>query len=162
MVLKPTLDDVASFAPESLALAGEPGGFGIVGLPVNFVVNATTHSVTGELFDLPVTVRFTPESFEFVAGDGTSRQSATGGQTWAQLGLAQFSPTATSHAYEARGTYSAYTIVRYAAQVDFGNGWVDVPGRLEIPTAATSIRVLEARTALVEHTCTENPAGPAC
>lgn len=162
VVLQPTLNDVASFAPASLPLVDEPDGVGIVGMPVNFVVEPAVHEQTGELFDLPVTVRFTPASVQFRHGDGTSRDAAGGGRTWAQLGLPQFSATPTSHAYAARGTYTASAVVRYAAAVDFGSGWVPVPGLLEIPTAAMDIQILEVRTALVDRTCHEKPTGPGC
>lgn len=162
VTLEPTLSDVASFAPDPLALIDEPDGVGIVGMPVNFVVDAAPHEQTGELFDLPVTVRFEPVSVLFVHGDGTSREAADGGRSWAELGLAQFSATSTSHAYADRGTYTASAVVRYAAGVDFGNGWVEVPGLLEIPTSAMSIRILEVRTALVDRTCAEDPTGPGC
>lgn len=159
---EPTLADVASFAPASAPLVDEPNGVGVVGMPMNFVVDAQAHSETGELFDRPVTVRFAPASFVFVHGDGTSREATTGGSTWAELGRAQFSATATSHAYAARGTYSARAIVRYSAAVDFGDGWFPIPGFLEIPTAARSIEILEVRTALVDQTCLENPRGIGC
>ncbi len=162
VTLEPTLTDVASFAPDPLALIDEPDGVGIVGMPVNFVVDAAPHEQTGELFDLPVRVRFEPVSVLFVHGDGTSREAADGGRSWADLGLAQFSATSTSHAYADRGTYTASAVVRYAAGVDFGNGWVEVPGLLEIPTSAMSIRILEVRTALVDRTCAEDPTGPGC
>lgn len=161
-VLRPTLSDVASFAPAPLPLVDEPDGVGIVGMPVNFVVDTAVHQQTGELFDVPVTVRFTPASVLFRHGDGTSREAADGGRTWAALSLPQFSATGTSHAYAARGTYAASAIVRYAADVDFGSGWVAVPGLIEIPTPTMTIEVLEVRTALVERTCLENPAGPGC
>ncbi len=161
-VLQPTLTDVASFAPAALALVDEPDGVGVVGMPMNFVVEAAAHEATGELFDLPVTVRFTPASVVFVHGDGTSRTSTTGGRTWAQLGQAQFSATSTSHAYSTRGTFTARGVVRYAAAVDFGNGWVPVPGLLEIPTPSTNVQILEVRTALVDKTCAERPTGPGC
>lgn len=161
-VLRPTLADVASFAPAASLLADEPDGVGIVGMPMNFVVSATPHTATGTLFDLPVTVRFVPASFVFVHGDGTSRTSATGGQSWAALGQAQFSATATSHAYAARGTYGAAAIVQYAATVDFGSGDVSVPGLLEVRTPTSTIEVVEVRTALVDRTCLESPGGPGC
>ncbi|KXC07079.1 hypothetical protein MhomT_02665 [Microbacterium hominis] len=161
-VLGPTLADVASFAPASTPLIDEPDGVGIVGMPVNFVVSAGAHEQTGVLFDLPVTVRFTPTSYVFVHGDGTVRETVTGGRTWAQLGRAQFSATDTSHAYSTRGTYTAAATVRYAAQVDFGGGWTDVPGLLEIPAGTTTLQIVEVRTALVERTCGENPTGPGC
>ncbi|MFT3799427.1 hypothetical protein [Microbacterium sp.] len=158
----PKLTDVASFAPAALTITGEPGGFGVVGMPVNFVVDATVQETTGELFDLPVTVRFTPASIVWDYGDGTTRETSGGGRTWEQLGLPQFSATATGHAYAARGTYTASAIVRYSAQVNFGTGWINVPGLLEIPTTTSPIHVVEVRTALVDLTCLENPTGPGC
>lgn len=161
-ILRPTLADVASFAPAASLLADEPDGVGIVGMPMNFVVAATPHTATGTLFDLPVTVRFTPASFVFVHGDGTSRTSATGGRSWAALGQAQFSATATSHAYAGRGTYGVSAIVQYTATVDFGNGDVPVPGLLEVATPTSSVQIVEVRTALVDRTCLENPDGPGC
>ncbi len=159
---QPTLSDVARFAPASAPLIDEPDGVGVVGMPMNFVVDATTHEVTGTLFDLPVTVRFTPTSVLFVHGDGTSRESDDGGRSWATLGLAQFSATSTSHAYSTRGTYTASAAVRYAADVNFGGGWITVPGTLEIPTTAGDVQIFEARTALVDKTCLENPSGIGC
>lgn len=157
-----TLNDLASFAPDAPPLTGQPAGVAIVGMPANFVVTASTHTVTGELFDLPVSVRFTPASYLFVHGDGTAREARTGGQTWEALGQAQFSATATSHAYGARGTYTAHAAVRYSAAVDFGNGWAPVPGILELSTGGYAVEVLEVRTALVERTCVEDPGGPGC
>ena len=162
VVLRPTLADVASFAPASAPFVDEPDGIGIVGMPMNFVVTAGAHEQGGTLFDLPVTVRFTPTSYLFVHGDGTSRETATGGQTWSQLGRAQFSATETSHAYAASGTYTATASVRYAAEANFGNGWMEVPGVLEIAAGSTTLRIVEVRTALVDQTCAENPAGPGC
>lgn len=159
---QPTLADVARFAPASVPLVDEPDGVGVVGMPMNFVVDAQTHERTGTLFDLPVTVRFTPASVLFVHGDGTSRVSDGGGRSWATLGLAQFSATPTSHAYTARGSYTASAVVRYAAQVNFGNGWVAVPGLLEIPTTSGDVQIFEVRTALVDKTCLENPDGGGC
>ncbi|QLD12893.1 hypothetical protein [Microbacterium oleivorans] len=157
-----TLADVASFAPTPLSLGGEPAGFGIVGLPTNFVVAASEHTATGTLFDLPVTVRFSPEQVTILPGDGASVSAGLGGASWSSLGQPQFSPTATSHTYSTRGTYAASAVVRYRADVDFGRGWRPVPGLLAIPTAGYTVEVLEARSALVERTCVEAPSGPGC
>lgn len=159
---QPTLSDLASFAPASVPLLDEPDGVGIVGMPMNFVVDARPHEQTGTLFDRPVTVRFAPLSVVFTYGDGSSRSAGDGGSTWTALGLAQFSATPTSHAYGARGTYTASATVRYGAAVNFGGGWVAVPGVLEIPTGAMSVQVFEVRTALVDKTCLESPRGPGC
>lgn len=162
VVREPTMSDLVSFAPAPLALDDEPGGAGLVGMPVNFTVAAVGHEQTGTLFDLPVTVRFAPEAVHFSYGDGTTRTSVDGGRSWAQLGLASFSATPTSHAYAARGSYAASAVVRYSAAVDFGRGWIAVPGNVEIPTRAAEVRVFEVRTALVDRTCLEDPAGRGC
>lgn len=162
VVREPTMSDLVSFAPAPLALDDEPGGAGLVGMPVNFTVAAGGHEQTGTLFDLPVTVRFAPEAVLFSYGDGTTRTSPDGGRSWAQLGLASFSATPTSHAYAARGSYAASAVVRYSAAVDFGRGWIAVPGTVEIPTGPAEVRVFEVRTALVDRTCREDPAGRGC
>jgi hypothetical protein len=164
VVLRPdvTLSDVASFAPRVAPLIPEPAGIGVAGMPVNIVASASAHTADGELFDLPVTVRFRPVSFHFDYGDGTTRDAASGGQTWSSLGVPQFTPTATSHVYRERGTYTARVTVSFAAEVDFGTGWTPVPGLLAVPAGATSLRILEARTALVERDCLEDPGGIGC
>lgn len=141
-----TIADVASFAPQPSALTSDPAGYAVVGLPVDFAVSASAHSASGTLFDLPVTVRFTPEEIVLTPGDGSALTA----------------PTATSHIYRDRGTYVASATVRYRAEVDFGRGWRPVPGTLDIPTAGYAVQVLEARGALVQRTCTEPPVGPGC
>jgi hypothetical protein len=129
---------------------------------VNVVAAATTHTRTGELFDLPVTVRFRPVSFRFDYGDGTTTDTATGGSTWERLGVAPFTPTDTSHVFARRGTYTVQAAVHFAADVDFGNGWERVPGLLALPAGSVDIRILEAHTALVERTCLQDPHGVGC
>ncbi|WP_415115180.1 hypothetical protein [Microbacterium sp.] len=162
IIRQPTLTDLASFAPAPPALTSEPTGIGIAGLPTNFVATGSEHTATGELFSLPVTVRFTPTSFTFDHGDSTTTTTPTGGNSWTDTGQAQFTPTPTSHAYPRRGTYTATTTVTYTAAVNFGNGWIDVPGTLPLTSTGNTIQVYEARTALVAHTCIEDPTGPGC
>jgi len=159
---EPTLEEVVSFAPSLAPLTAEPAGIGIAGLPVNLVARASTHTQRGELFDLPVTVRFRPVSFRFDYGDGTSRALDTGGRTWSSLDAPQFTPTATSHIYTERGTYTVRASVSFRADVDFGNGWEHVPGTLALPTGDAQIEILAAHTALVERTCGEDPRGIGC
>lgn len=157
-----TIADVASFAPAPAELVSEPAGLGVVGLPTNFIVTATEHTATGTLFDLPVTVRFSPEGVTIAPGDGSRISSGGGGRSWGELGASQFAPTDTSHTYTERGTYSASAVVHYRAEVDFGRGWRPVPGTLDIATGPHMVRVLEARGTLVERTCDEAPRGPGC
>ncbi|MCX6502381.1 MAG: hypothetical protein NT132_08270 [Microbacterium sp.] len=158
----PTMEDLASFRPAAPWASSEPAGIGIAGMPTNLVVAASTHTVTGELFGYAVTVRFTPTAFTFRHGDGTSARRTTPGATWASLGQAQFTPTPTSHTYSARGEYTVTVATEYTAQVNFGGGWRQVPGTLTLTAGGYPLRIVEARTALVDRTCLEAPSAPGC
>ena len=157
-----TIDDLAQFAPDPVANEGEPDNVGVAGMPTNFIAAASVHTRSGTLFGAPLSVRFTPVSYEFVHGDGTSATSSTGGQTWSALGQSPFTPTSTSHVYSERGTYQAHVTVRYAAEVDLGGGWFPVAGDLTIRGPAREIRIFEAHTALVAFTCAQRPSAPGC
>lgn len=158
-----TLADLASFRPATPRLAGEPGGFAIAGMPANLVAAASVEEIPGTVLGWDVVVRFTPVAFEFSHGDGTSAVHPTGGATWQQLGQAQFTPTGTSHVYRERGIHSVNVSVRYAAAVDFGSGtWRPVPGYITATSGGYRVQVVEARTALVDRTCIEDPLGPGC
>lgn len=157
-----TVSDLARFAPREATTVVEPFGIGVVGLPTNFVAPSSVHVVSGELFGHPVQVRFMPTGYVFTHGDGTRTNSASPGRSWDDLGVPQFTRTDTSHVYMERGEYTVSTVVQYTAEVDFGGGWVAVPGILEIPTAGTPVQVYEVRNALVEHDCIEDPTGPGC
>lgn len=157
-----TISDLARFAPASVLATTEPGNVGIAGMPTNFIGAATPQIQGGELFGVPLRVRFTPAGYDYTYGDGSSATVTSPGQTWATLGQAQFTPTATSHVYRAPGRYVAEVDVRYTAEVDLGGGWLPVSGQLTTDGADQELRILEARTALVAHTCAENPAGVGC
>lgn len=156
------MSDLARFAPASVLATAEPGNVGIAGMPTNFTAAATPQVQDGELFGVPLRVRFAPAGYDYIYGDGSSATLTTPGQTWEALGQAQFTPTPTSHVYLEPGVYPARVDIRYTAQVDLGGGWIDVPGQLTTSGATQDIRILEARTALVAHTCDENPAGVGC
>ena len=158
-----TLADIASFRPAQPTLGGEPAGFGVVGMPTNLLASASEERIPGTVLGWDVTVRFVPVAYVFDNGDGTTTRAATGGASWTALGQGQFTPTATSHVYRARGTYAVSVTVEYAASVDFGNGsWRPVPGVVRAEGAGYGVRVVEVRTALVDRTCVEDPAGPGC
>jgi hypothetical protein len=158
-----TLADIASFRPATPALTGEPTGFGVAGLPANIVATASEERIPGTVLGWDVTVRFVPAAYVFTYGDGSSKRSIRGGASWESLGQAQFTPTSTTHVYRARGTYPVSVTVQYAASVDFGSGtWRPVPGYVEASASGYDIRVVEARTALVDRTCSEDPSGPGC
>lgn len=157
-----TISDLASFGPAAADLMGEPDNLGVAGLPTNFVADAAAHTRSGTLFGYPLTARFTPASFTFEYGDGRTATARTAGQTWESLGLPPFSPTDTSHVYAERGTYTARAHTTYTAEIDLGTGWIPLSGTLTIPGPPQEIRIFEARTALVAHTCTENPQAAGC
>jgi len=157
-----TLADLVSFRPVTPRLAGEPAGFGVVRMPTNFVAAASPQDISGMLLGYPVTVRFTPVAYVFSYGDGQTQRTQTGGVAWAASGSPQFTPTATSHIYEKRGTYTSGVAVEYSAAVDFGAGWRPVDGVVTARTGDYPVQVVEVRTALVEHTCAEDPHGPGC
>lgn len=157
-----TINDVARFAPAGPVITGEPDNVGVVGLPTNFVATASVHTVNDSLFGFPVTVRFTPSGYDFRFGDGTTATTSTGGRSWADLGQAQFTPTPTSHTYKERGMYSAQVDVRYTAEVDFGVGWFPIAGEVTAAGPPQEIRIFEAHTALVAHTCQQAPDSPGC
>ncbi|QTV80966.1 hypothetical protein [Microbacterium sp. NIBRBAC000506063] len=116
----------------------------------------------GTLFGWPLSVRFTPAGHDFHYGDGAMRTSSTSGATWADLGQAQFTPTDTSHVYRERGTYTVRMDTRYSAELNLGYGWVPLQGEVTSRGAGQEIRIFEARTALVAHTCEQTPTAPGC
>jgi hypothetical protein len=157
-----TITDLASFAPAPATTAGEPDNLGVAGLPTNFTTNATTHTRTGELFGYPITARFTPTTHLFHYGDTTTRTTTTPGTTWHNLHQPQFTPTATSHTYTHRGTYTTTTDSTYTAEINLGTGYFPLTGTLTIPGTPQTITIYEAHTALVTHTCNEDPTATGC
>lgn len=156
-----TIHDVARFVPTGHTLTVEPAGIGIIGLPTNFVTDAATETVAGELFGVPLTVRFTPVSYLFDYGDDHTERTTTPGIRWEDENLPQFTATETSHVYKTRGEYDTAVTITYTAELNLGSGWTEIPGSLDA-TATQSIRVYKVTKALVQHTCIENPAGPSC
>lgn len=155
--------DLVSFRPAAPSLAGEPAGFGVVGMPTNVVAAASEQRLAGALLGYDVVVRFVPVAYVFDFGDGQTLRSTSGGTTWDRLGQAQFTPTGTSHTYRSRGTYAVRVTVQYAASVDFGNGsWRPVQGLVSATTGGYDVQVVAVRTALVDKSCVENPTGPGC
>ncbi|MDJ0378192.1 hypothetical protein [Cryobacterium sp. PH31-L1] len=64
---------------------------------------------------------FTPVGYHWNYGDGSTMSSPTGGASWADLGLTEFSTAPTSHKYTAKGTYTVTLTVDYRADYSFGD-----------------------------------------
>ena len=158
-----TISDLASFRPTAPTLEMEPDGWMLVGLPANFITRTNTHVVSGTLLDYPLDVRFTPSSYAWSWGDGTTSRSTVPGASWASLGLPEFSTTPTSHVFTERGIYQISVTVSYTVEFRIDSlPWRSVPGTLPGPATIVAAVAGNAKTVLVERECTENPHGPGC
>ncbi|MDE0546785.1 hypothetical protein [Microbacterium sp. C7(2022)] len=159
-----TLSDLASFRPSVPTLTGEPLGFALVGAPTNVLGSATADQFGATLLGLNVTVRFEPDEYVFTYGDGSGAAYPSGGESWTALRLPQFTPTDTSHIYTQPGEYTASLTVNYAPYVtlDPQAGWLRVPGYITASAGSYPVRAVEARTALVDQTCEQNPSAAGC
>lgn len=158
-----TLRDLASFRPVAGSQHMEPDGWMVVGLDANFYLDSGQHLVAGTLLGQPATVRFTPVAFRWDYGDGSVLTRTTGGATWAAMGIREFDPTPTSHAYAAEGSYTVRLTVSYAAEFQVGgSAYIPVAGRLAVPVNDLVITVGSAATVLVAQDCGARPDGPGC
>lgn len=158
-----TIRDVATFLPSGPASLGEPNGWGVVGLPVNFVSDAASEVVDGMLFGRPLEVRFTPVAFRWATSDGDVVESAGGGATWGDLGQAEFSDTATSHRFAASGTYRVEHTAVLGAEYRFaGSVWRPIAGTLNISGPPQEVLIGEFDTVLTAGDCNSRPDEPGC
>ncbi len=158
-----TLSDIASFTPQLGTTGMEPQGWAIVRLPANFYSGASEHVQSGTLLGQPAEVRFTPVSYSWDYGDGTTAAFAHPGASWADLGLDEFESTPTSHTFTSEGTYTVQHTVTFVAAFRFAGGpWTPIAGTLSVPGPAVPVVVGDADTVLVELECTANPSGPGC
>lgn len=158
-----TLSDIASFRPVAPTLTMEPDGWMLIGLPANFMARTQTHVVSGTLFDYPLSVRFTPSSYSWSWGDGTTSRSSVPGSSWAALGLPEFSATPTSHVFDTRGVYRISVTVNYTVEYSVDSlPWRSIDGTLPGPAAIVAALAGDAKTVLVERECTRKPDGPGC
>jgi hypothetical protein len=157
------MSDLGSFYPQRPTVASEPDGWAIIGLDTNFVSSAAQHTASGTLLGRSASVRFTPVSFLWDYGDGVRASTASGGRTWKQWGVPEFSPTPTSHIYSAGGSYDVRLTVEYTAQYSIASGpWLGVPGTLRLSAPTFTVVAADAKTVLVQRNCQADPQGPGC
>lgn len=156
-----TLADIAAFRPSTASHGMQPDGWAVIGLPTNFYSSGSAVIDTGTLLGQPAEVRFTPVGWSWNYGDGSSSTTATPGRRW--TASTEFSPSATTHVFEQRGTYTITLTVQYRAEWRVAGGpWVAVSGILSLPAPPQQVLVTGARTVLVDEDCVANPAGPGC
>ncbi len=158
-----TLADIAAFRPDAGVDHMEPNGWVIIGLDTNFFATGGIQVKDGTLLGQAASVRFTPRTWHWAYGDGSSAAAGTPGGTWAAQGIPEFDPTATSHIYRAAGTYFIDLTIDYSAEYRFaGTAWIAITGILPVPANRLVATAGDAKTVLVERECTVNPAGPGC
>jgi hypothetical protein len=158
-----TISDLASFKPRPGTDHMEPNGWMIVGLDTNFYATVGNEIVNGTLLGKPASVRFTPVTWHWTYGDGTSVTHATAGAAWAAQGIQQFDPTATSHVYRKAGTYYIDLSIEFGAEYKYATGaWIPVDGTITVPANRLKATAGSAKTVLVNRDCSQNPTGPGC
>ncbi|WP_447522201.1 PKD domain-containing protein [Salinibacterium sp. NYA9b] len=158
-----TISDIATFRPRPPAAGIQPNQWMIVGLDTNFYANASAHVVDGTLFGGTAQVRFTPSSYNWDYGDGSTATTSNPGKTWAKYRITEFDPTPTSHVFEEPGNYTITLAVTYAAEYRVaGSSWQNVVGTLTIVAPPLTATAGHATTVLVDQDCIANPTGIGC
>jgi hypothetical protein len=158
-----TLRDLANFRPAPGIQRMEPDGWVVAGLDANIYAIAGRQLVAGTLLGQPATVRFTPVSYRWNYGDGTSAVLPRAGGTWASQGVRDFDPTPTSHVYGVEGEYLIRLTIDFRAEYSFSSGsFTPIAGTINLPANDLRVTVTGAKTVLVERDCVVDPAGPGC
>lgn len=143
--------DLESFVPGVPGIEVEPDGWSLPRLPTNIFARITESVEQGELLGWPIQVRFSPSTYRFTYGDGTSSQLSVAGSSW---GSGQFLPTATSHVYSYPGTYRIGLQVGFDVAYRFDGGpFVPVTGTIWRDAGAREVEVLRVTSLLVERGC---------
>jgi hypothetical protein len=141
----------------------QPNGWMIVGLATNFYSVVGVEVQQGELLGEPASVRFTPISWHWSYGDGSSAVRSTPGGTWAAEGIPEFDATPTSHVYTASGTYFIDLSIVFRAEYKWADGgWKPIVGTITIPANRLEATAGDAKTVLVGRDCLQDPSGPGC
>ena len=157
------LSDLVNFMPVAGTQRMEPDGWSIVHLDTNFFVDTTAQVQDGVLLGAPASVRFTPTSFHWDYGDGTTTTLATRGGSWTATGVEEFDSTDTSHVFTTTGSYRISLTIEFRAEYRYSGGdWTAIAGTVPVTTNAIEAIVEDAATVLVGEECTTDPTSPGC
>ena len=144
-----TASDLANVAPIAASISMQPEGMGLLNKPMNFWVNAQTHTKAGTLLGHPMSVTFTPAQVTWNYGDGSSQTTNSMGSSWDSQGLPWFSETATSHVYTQRGSYVVSATIHYSAVVSVGGNTINVTGYVSTTSVTAAFELYEVSPVLV-------------
>jgi len=143
--------DLASFSPDESSIRVEPANWSLPRLPTNIFSMAGEMVESGELLGWPIQVKFTPSSYQWTYGDGSSATTNSPGGSW---GENQFSPRATSHIYTKPGIYDISGEVKYSVSYRFDDGeFVGIPGSITRAGGQARVEVLTVSPLLVDKGC---------
>jgi len=143
--------DLANFSPGSPQIALEPEGWSLPGLPTNIFARAGQSVEAGELLGWPIEVRFSPSTYSWGYGDGSTNRASRAGNSW---GGEQFLPTATSYVYDRPGSYRVTLQVGYELAYRFEQGpFIAIPGLVWRGAGERVVQVLSVTPLLVDQGC---------
>lgn len=149
-----SVSDLVAFQPLPPGIVIEPGSWSLPRVPTNVFSSASAHSQSGTLLGWPIEVRFSPQSFRWSYGDGTTVTRSEAGSSW---GSDQFGSTPTSHIFRAPGTYTVTLQVDYSVSYRFDQGgFVALVGLVTRSGPPATLQILRVNSVLVDEGC---PAG---
>ena len=155
-----TISDLAAFTPNPVTLSTQPDGWGVAHVPTNFVTDAAPHVQSGQLLGQPVQVRWIPVAFHYDYGDGHTATVEHPGVRW--FDDEPWAETPTSHVYDSKDDVVVQLTIEYAAEFDFGSGWIQVQGTITQALPPYPLKLYEVRTVLTRGDCYQYPNDPGC
>ena len=144
-----TVADVARFLATAGTLHAEPDGWAVVDVPANYWIDVEPLFVDGRLLGEAAQVRFTPLTYRWDYGDGTTRTTTDGGASWSSLGQEELTETPTSHVFRSTGARTVRVTVAFTAEYRLGGGeWLPVAGEVTAAAPPIPVRVVVERTLL--------------
>lgn len=142
-------------------LVSQPNGFSLKNGYAHMFARSNTQTFEVDIFDEPVRIRATPQSYSWNYGDGQSRRTAKPGHSKPRHTFDE--PTDTSHVYTETGDYRVSLTTAFSGEYSVNGGpWMPIQGTANVPSDPMPMSVWRTKKLLVDQTCAEDPDGPAC